>query len=161
MPHKQPLLKRHHQKPRYTIMAAAAAARVNLTDVMLESFKDNASAFVVLTTTDVTGVVHITPNTILQADATRLSDLPMNRLLSLLLEVEDSAVLEEGTNEKLGLVAVLLPANDGGGDAVRAYGSAVRSSAGLSSSWWLTPPLQAPLDRTCDAPYWAILHTFS
>ena len=115
-------------------MAAAAAARVNLMDVMLELFKDNTSAFIVVTTTDITGIVHFTPNPILQADATRLSDLPMDRLLSLLLEVDDNGVLEEGTNEERGLVAVLLAANEGSGHAAGTYGSAVRSPAGLLSS---------------------------
>ena len=41
----------------------------------------------------------------------------MDRLLSLLLEVYDNAVPGYGTNEELGLVAVLSIANKGGGDA--------------------------------------------
>ena len=38
----------------------------------------------------------------------------MDRILLLLLEVCANAVPGEGTNEKLGLVAVLLAANEGG-----------------------------------------------
>ena len=40
----------------------------------------------------------------------------MDRLLSLLLDVCDNSVPVEGTNEDLGLVTVLLAANEGGGD---------------------------------------------
>ena len=96
---------------------------------MLKPFKDNARTLEVVTETDDTGVVPFTPNTILQANGSRLLDLPMDRLLSLLLEVCDNAVPGEGTNEELGLVAGLLATNDGGGDAAK-----VRSSAGPSSS---------------------------
>ena len=97
-------------------MAATAAARVNLTGAMLEPFKDNASIFVVVTVTDDTGVVQFTPNTILKGNVSRLLDLPMDCLLSLLLEVCDNAVPGEGTNEELGLVAILLTASEGGRD---------------------------------------------
>ena len=41
----------------------------------------------------------------------------MDRLLSLLLDVCDNAVLGEETNEEPGLVAALLAANEGGGEA--------------------------------------------
>ena len=94
------------------------------------TLQDNARAFAVVTMTDDMGVVQFTPKTILQANGSRLLDLPMDHLLLLLLEVCDNAVLGEGTNEEPGLVAVLLAANEGGGNAVR-------SSAGISSSWWL------------------------
>ena len=57
------------------------------------------------------------PDTILQADGPRLSNFAMDRLLSLLLEVYDTAVPGEGTNDEFGLVTVLLAANTGGGDA--------------------------------------------
>ena len=104
-------------KPRYIIMTSATAARVNLTDTMLEPFKDNASALEVVTTTNDTGIVQFRPNTILQADGSRLSDLPIDWLLSLLLEICDNAVPGEETNKDLGRVAVLLAAKDGSGDA--------------------------------------------
>ena len=97
-------------------MASAAAARVNLTGAMLEPSKDNASALEVVTATDGTGVVQFMPDTVLQTDGFRLSDLPMNRLLSLLLEFYDNAVPGERTNKEVGLVAVLLAANEGNGD---------------------------------------------
>ena len=64
-----------------------------------------------------TSVVQFVPNTILQADGSRLSDVPMDRLLSLLLDVCGHAVLGEGINEDLGLVTALLAANEDGGDA--------------------------------------------
>ena len=54
---------------------------------------------------------------ILQAIGSQLSDMPMDRLLSLLLHVCNNTVPEEGANEELGLVAALLAANKGGGDA--------------------------------------------
>ena len=104
-------------KPRYTIMASATAACVNLTDTVLEFFKDNASALEVVTATDDTGIVQFRPNTIFQVDGSRLSDLPIGWFLSLLLEVCDNAVPGEGINKDLGLVAVLLAAKDGSGDA--------------------------------------------
>ena len=98
-------------------MASASAARVILTGVMLELSKDNASALKVVTASDDTGVGNFLPKTVLQADDSRLSDLPMDRVLSLLLEVCDNAVPGEWTNGELGLVAVLLIANEGSGDA--------------------------------------------
>ena len=61
-------------------MASAAAARANLTGATLEPFQNNASALEVVTATDDTGVVHVLPNTILQADAFGLSDVPMDCL---------------------------------------------------------------------------------
>ena len=45
--------------------------------------------------------------------------------------------------------------------ASRTYGNAVRSSAGPPSFGWLPPPLQEPLDRVCNAPYWVTPYIFS
>ena len=84
---------------------------------MLESFQYNASARETVTTTDDNGVVQFVPNTILQADGSRLSDVPIDRLLALLLDACENGVPWEGTNEDLGLVKALLAANEGGGDA--------------------------------------------
>ena len=97
-------------------MASIAATRVNLPVAKLEPFKDNASALEVIIATDDTCVVQFTPNTILQTDGSQLSDLPMDRLLSLLLEVCDNAIPREETNKELGLVMVILAANKGSGD---------------------------------------------
>ena len=98
-------------------MASTAATRVNLTGATLEPSQDNASALEVVTAMDDTGVVKFLPNMILHADGSRLSGMPMDRLLLLLLDVCDNVVQGEGTNEEFGLVATLLPANEGGGDA--------------------------------------------
>ena len=67
--------------------------------------------------TDDTGVVQLVPNTILQVDGSRLLGVPIDRLLSLLLDVCDNSVPGEGANKDLGLVTALLTANEGGGDA--------------------------------------------
>ena len=98
-------------------MASTAATCIDLRGTTPKSFQDNASALSIVTTMDDTGVVHFVPNTILQADGSRLSDVPMDRLLSLLLDVCDNIVPGEGVNEDLDLVAALLAANEGGGDA--------------------------------------------
>ena len=65
--------------------------------------------------TDDTGVVQLVPNTIPKADVSRLLDVPMDRLLSLLLDVCDNIVPGKGTNEDLGLATTLSAANEGGG----------------------------------------------
>ena len=83
---------------------------------MLESFEDNPSAREIVTTTDDNGVVQLVSNTILKADDSRLSDVPINRLLSLLLDACDYAVPRKGPNEDLGLATALLAANEKGGD---------------------------------------------
>ena len=97
-------------------MTSTAATRVDLTGATLQLFKDNASALEVVTTTDNTGVVQFMPSTILQADGSRLSDVPMDCFLSLLLNVCDNTAPGEETNEDLGLVTALLTSNEGGGD---------------------------------------------
>ncbi|CAM9808672.1 unnamed protein product [Ascophyllum nodosum] len=56
---------------------------------MLKSFEDNASAREIVTTTDDNGVVQFVLNTILQADGSRLSDVPTDRLLALLPDAYD------------------------------------------------------------------------
>ena len=84
---------------------------------MLEYFEDNASAREIVTTTDDNGVVQFVSNPILQADGPRLSDVPIDRLLSLLFDACENAVPRKGTNEGLSLVTALLAANEGGGDA--------------------------------------------
>ena len=98
-------------------MASTAPTRVDLTSAMLEFFQDNTSAREFVTTTDDNGMVQFVPNTILQANGSRLSNVPMDRRLSLLLDVCDNSVSGEETTEDLGLVTALLAANKGGGDA--------------------------------------------
>ena len=70
-------------------MASTSALRVDLMGAVLESFEDNGNAREIVITTD---------------DSDGLSDVPNDRLLALL------------PNEDLGLVTVLLAANEGGGD---------------------------------------------
>ena len=100
-------------------MAASKAsrARINPTDATLKPFMNKASALVAVTATNDAGVVQFPPNTILQADDSRPSDVPMYRLLALLLEVYKNAVPGEGANEELGLVTLLVAASEGGGNA--------------------------------------------
>ena len=95
-------------------MASASATRVDITGAMVEFFEDNASAREISTTTDNNGVAHFVPNPILQPDGSRLSDVPIDRLLSLLLDTCNNVVPRKGTNEDLGLVIALLAANEGG-----------------------------------------------
>ena len=83
---------------------------------MLKSFEDNASAREIVTTTDDNGMVQFVLNTILQADGSRLSDVPTDRLLALLPDACENVVPREGTSEDLGLVTALLAANEGSGD---------------------------------------------
>ena len=98
-------------------MAFIAPTSVNLTGATLEPFQNNASTLEVVTAKDDTGVVQLLPTTILQTDGSRLSDMSIDRLLSLLLEVYDNAVPGEGINEEFGLVAARLAANESNGDA--------------------------------------------
>ena len=98
-------------------MVSTAATRVDLTAAMLESFQDNANAREIVTTKDDNGVIQFVRNTILQSGGFRLSDVPMDRLLSLLLDACDNSVPGEGTNEDLGLATEVLAANEGGRDA--------------------------------------------
>ena len=102
---------------RRTIMASTPTPRVDLTGAMLESSQDNASARKMVTTTDDSGVAQFVPNPILQAGGSKLSDVPMDRLLSMLLDVCDNSGPGEGTNEDLGLAKVLLATNEDGGEA--------------------------------------------
>ena len=62
-------------------------------------------------------MVQFVPTTILQADGSQLSHIPIDSFLALLLDTCGNAVPPEGTNEDLGLVTALLAANEGGGDA--------------------------------------------
>ena len=62
-------------------------------------------------------MVQFMPNTILQADGSQLSHVPIDSLLALLLETCENAVPPEGTNEELCLATELLAANKGGVDA--------------------------------------------
>ena len=77
---------------------ASSAARVDLASAMLESFEDNASARETVTTTDDNGAIQFVPSTILQADGSKLSNVPIDRLLALLLDACENAVPREGTN---------------------------------------------------------------
>ena len=140
-------------------MASASATHVVITGAMVEFFKDNASALEIVTTTDDNGVVHFVPNPIPQPDGSRLSDVPIDRLLSLLLETCNNAVPREGTNEDLGLVIALLAANEGGGDTtfrdLRKHRTIVdRAFKFLVSS---TTTSEAP---RCDVPQWGTQRTY-
>ena len=97
-------------------LSATQTTAPNLTGATLEPFQNNASALEVETATHDTGVLQFVPNTILQVDGSLLSDMPMERLRSLLLEVYDHTVPGEGI-EELALVVALLATNEGGGDA--------------------------------------------
>ena len=96
---------------------AASATHVDLASAMLESFKDHVSARETVTTTDDNGVIQFMPSTVLQANGSKLSNVPIDRLLALLLDVCENVVPRGGANEDLGLVTALLTANEGGGDA--------------------------------------------
>ena len=98
-------------------MTLTSATRFDLAGAILESSEDNVGAREIVTTTDDNGVVQIVPNAILQTDGSRLSNVPIDRLLALLLDAYEDAVPREGTNEDLGLVTELLAANQGGEDA--------------------------------------------
>ena len=96
---------------------ASPGPRIDLASAMLTLFEDNARARDTVTTTDDNGVAQFVPNTILQADGSQLSHIPIDSLLALLLDTCGNAVPPESTNEDLGLVTALLAANEGGGDA--------------------------------------------
>ena len=141
-------------------MASTASTRVDLTVAMLESIQDNTSAWEIVTTTDDNGVVQFVPNMILEADGSRLSDVPMDRLLSLLPDVCDNLVPGEGTNEDLGLATALLATNEGGGDATLRDLRKRRTIVGrVFEIWRLAPSLQGPLGRACDVPHWVTPRT--
>ena len=94
---------------------ASPGPRLNLASATITSFEDDAKAREIVTRTDDNGVVQFVPTTILRADGIQLSNLPIDSLLGLLLEMCSSAVPPEGAN--VGLVTALLAANEGGGDA--------------------------------------------
>ena len=98
-------------------LMASPGQRIDLASAMLTPFEDNAKARETVTRTDDNGVVQLVPTTILQADCSQLSHIPIDSLLALLLDTCGNAVPPEGTNEDLGLVTALLAANEGGGDA--------------------------------------------
>ena len=96
---------------------APPGPRINLASATITPFQDDAKARQTVTRTDYNGVVQFVPTTILQADGSQLSHIPIDSLLALLLDTFDNAVPSEGTSEDLGLVTALLAANEGGGDA--------------------------------------------
>ena len=96
---------------------ASPGPRINLASATITPFEDHAKARQTVTRTDDNGVVQIVPTTILQADGSQLSHIPIDSLLALLLDTCSNAVPSEGTNEDLGFVTALLAANEDGGDA--------------------------------------------
>ena len=96
---------------------ASPGPRINLASATITPFEDHAKARQTVTRTDDNGVVQFVPTTILQADGSQLSHIPIDSLLALLLDTCSNAVPSEGTNEDLGFVTALLAANEGGGDA--------------------------------------------
>ena len=94
---------------------ASPGPRLNLASATITSFEDDAKAREIVTRTDDNGVVQFVPTTILRADGIQLSNLSIDSLLGLLLEMCSSAVPPEGAN--VGLVTALLAANEGSGDA--------------------------------------------
>ena len=96
---------------------ASLGPRIDLASATITPFEDDAKARETVTRTDDNGVVQFVPTTILQADGSQLSHIPIDSLLALLLDTCSNAVPPEGTNEDLGLVTALLAANKGGGDA--------------------------------------------
>ena len=93
----------------------ASPGPLNLASATITSFEDDAKARETVTRTDDNGVVQFVPTTILRADGTQLSNLSIDSLLGLLLEMCSSAVPPVGAN--VGLVPAMLAANEGGGDA--------------------------------------------
>ena len=96
---------------------ASPGLRINLASATITPFEDDAKARETVTRTDDNGVVQFVPTTILQADGTQLSHIPIDSLLALLLDTCSNAIPFEGTNEDVGLVTAPLAANEGGGDA--------------------------------------------
>ena len=95
---------------------ASPGPRINLASATITPFEDDAKARETVTRTDDNGMVQFVPTTILQADGTQLSHIPIDSLLGLLLDTCSNAIPSEGTND-VGLVTELLAANEGGGDA--------------------------------------------
>lgn len=104
-------------KPPSDTFTRQRRARQTSTGATLEPLLDSISALAVVTATDDAGAVQLFPNNTLQ-DGSRLSDIPMDPLLALLLEACDNAVLGDKPNEELGPIAELLAASEAGGDAV-------------------------------------------
>ena len=96
---------------------ASPGPRIDIASTTLTPFEDDAKARETVTRTDDNGVVQFVPTTILQADGSQLSHIPIDSLLALILDTCGNAVPPEGTNEDLGLVTALLAANERGGDA--------------------------------------------
>ena len=96
---------------------ASPGPRINLASVTITPFEDDAKARETVTSTDDNGVVQFVPTTILQADGSQLSHVPIDSLLALLLDACSNAIPSEDTNEDVDLVTALLAANEGGGDA--------------------------------------------
>ena len=95
---------------------ASPGPRINLASATITPFENNAKARETIPRTDDNGVVQSVPTTILQADGTQLSHIPIDSLLGLVLDTCSNALPSEGTND-VGLVTALLAANEGGGDA--------------------------------------------
>ena len=97
---------------------ASPGPPINLASATITPFEDDAEAREAVTRTDDNGVVQFVPTTILRADGTQLSNIPIDSLLGLLLDTCSNAIHipSEGTND-VGLVTALLAANEGGGDA--------------------------------------------
>ena len=95
---------------------ASPGPRINLASATITPFEDDANARETVTRTDDNGVVQFVPTTILRADGTQLSNIPIDSLLRLLLDTCSNATPSQGTND-VGLVTALLAANKGGGDA--------------------------------------------
>ena len=96
---------------------ASPGPRIDLASATITPFEDDAKAREIVTRTDDNGVVQFVPTTILQADGSQLSHIPIDSLLALLLDTCGNAVPPEGANEDLGIFTALLAANEGGGDA--------------------------------------------
>ena len=97
---------------------ASPSPRIDLASATLTPFEDDAKARETVIKTDDNGVVQFVPTTILRADCSQLSHIPIDSLLALLLDICGNAVPPKSTNEDLSLVTALLAANEGGGDAV-------------------------------------------
>ena len=96
---------------------ASPGPRIDLASATLTPFEDDAKARETVTRTDDNGMVQFVPTTILQADGSQLSHIPIDSLLALLLDPCGNAVPPEGTNEDLGLITALLAAKEGGEDS--------------------------------------------
>ena len=96
---------------------ASPGPRIDPASATITPFEDDAKARETVARTDGNGVIQFVPTTILKADGSQLSHIPMDSLLALLLNTCGNDVPPKGTNEDLGPVTALLAANEGGGDA--------------------------------------------